>query len=316
MKGDCPNCKEKKRKKLAENADGVTWKCLLCGRHFFVRHLDLIPERKDLEETTGNGPVYLRYGRISELGDGSLAKEKQDEATLEFSKRVLEPKGYRDGGFWFDESVSGTIPFTERVGAGTLWRCARRGDCIVVSKLDRAFRKCLDALEMVQRCKESGIDLYILDIGLDTNSPVGHLVLTVLAGVAEMERSLISARIKEDSAARKRAGRPFNGHAPIGWVVARTAEGSVYKPDKMERAHCMVAMGLHGKGYTALEIATSLREEGVVGREGRPYSVSKVQNMIKAAKAGFPDPKEIYNDPEKEALRRKYYSQRRSSRRG
>ena len=86
----------------------------------------------------------------------------------------------------------------------TAWRqlradaARRRFDILMVWKLDRAFRSTLDALATLRELEHRGVGFASLtQPELDTTSPTGRLVFTILAAVAEMERSLIADRVKE-----------------------------------------------------------------------------------------------------------------------
>ena len=87
------------------------------------------------------------------------------------------------------------------------------GDVLVVTRLDRLARSTRDLLEIVDRVEAKGAKLKSLsDSWADTTTPTGKLVLTVLGGLAEFERSLIAERTAEGRvramAAGRKMGRP------------------------------------------------------------------------------------------------------------
>ena len=86
------------------------------------------------------------------------------------------------------------------------------GDALVILDLDRAFRSVIDALQVVGDLQARQIDLRIVNLQVDTATPGGMLVYTVLCAFAEFERRLLSQRTKEGLAAArkrgKRLGRP------------------------------------------------------------------------------------------------------------
>ncbi|MCB1471245.1 MAG: recombinase family protein [Rhizobiaceae bacterium] len=86
------------------------------------------------------------------------------------------------------------------------------GDKLVVWSLDRAFRCARDALNEAHALRERGVHFHIADLQLDTTTPHGKLIFTVMSGIAEFERDLLIKRTKEGiEAARargKRIGRP------------------------------------------------------------------------------------------------------------
>lgn len=79
-----------------------------------------------------------------------------------------------------------------------------RGDVLVVTRLDRVGRSTLDMLTFAERLKRSGIDLHILDLQIDTSTPGGELLFTVMSGLATMESRIRSERAKDGHAKRKR----------------------------------------------------------------------------------------------------------------
>lgn len=86
------------------------------------------------------------------------------------------------------------------------------GDGMVVWSLDRAYRSTVDAILEVEKLKDRGISLEILDMRIDTASPQGMLLYSVVACFAEFERRVLSERTKEGLAAARargtRLGRP------------------------------------------------------------------------------------------------------------
>lgn len=89
----------------------------------------------------------------------------------------------------------------------------RTGDTVVVKSLDRLGRSTLDILALVQQWADDGIGLTIIDDNAlsfpagGKLSPSQKMILTVMASVAEMERSLIKERQREGIALAKAAGK-------------------------------------------------------------------------------------------------------------
>ena len=64
----------------------------------------------------------------------------------------------------------------------------REGDTLVVTKLDRLARSTRHLNIIVDRLREKGSHLQVLELGIDTATPTGELVLTVIGGIAQFER--------------------------------------------------------------------------------------------------------------------------------
>ena len=84
------------------------------------------------------------------------------------------------------------------------------GDVLMVTRLDRLARSTRDLLDIVATIETSGAKLRsIADAWADTTTPTGKLILTVLGGLAEFERSLIRERTGEGRERARKAGTRF-----------------------------------------------------------------------------------------------------------
>ncbi|NYI28233.1 recombinase family protein [Sulfitobacter geojensis] len=82
------------------------------------------------------------------------------------------------------------------------------GDVLIITRLDRLARSTRDLLDIVHEIETKGAKLKALtDSWADTTTPTGKLILTVLGGLAEFERSLIAERTAEGRERARRAGR-------------------------------------------------------------------------------------------------------------
>lgn len=113
---------------------------------------------------------------------------------------------------WFsDEAVSGAIKAKDRGGFGHLLNYVREGDSLVVYAVDRLGRNTIDVLETVETLQEKGVAVFSICEGFDLSTPMGKAMLTMLAAMAELERSNIRERqmsgIKRAKAEGKALGR-------------------------------------------------------------------------------------------------------------
>lgn len=86
------------------------------------------------------------------------------------------------------------------------------GDTVVVHKLDRLGRSTIHLLSTVTAWRDRGIHFRSLSESLDTSSPHGRMIFTVMAAFAELEREMISERTRHALSVKKshgqRLGRP------------------------------------------------------------------------------------------------------------
>jgi len=97
----------------------------------------------------------------------------------------------------------------------------RQGDTLVVTKLDRLARSTKHLGEIVEAVRAKGVHLRVLDLGIDTGTATGELVLNLLGAVAQFERQMMLERQREGIAKAKAEGK-YKGRAPT--VRARAAE--------------------------------------------------------------------------------------------
>ena len=105
----------------------------------------------------------------------------------------------------------------------------REGDTFVVTKLDRLARSVANLIDIVRRVEAKQARLRILDMGLDTQSPTGRLMLNIIGSVGQFEREIMLERQREGIAKAKAEGK-YRGRKPtarakIGEVKALMAGG-------------------------------------------------------------------------------------------
>ena len=106
----------------------------------------------------------------------------------------------------FQETMSGAR--ADRPELAKALDSLSEGDTFVVTRLDRLARSTFDLLETVRKIEGRGAKLKSLaEAWADTTTPAGRLMLTILGGLAEFERSLIAERTGEGRERARREGR-------------------------------------------------------------------------------------------------------------
>src|SRR5512135_2090188 len=140
--------------------------------------------------------MLLGYARVSTF-DQTLALQ-QDALTQAGCERV------------FTDTVSGAR--TDRPGLDEVLDFARRGDTLVVWRLDRLGRSLKHLIETMTLLQERGIGFRSLQEQIDTTTSGGKLVFHVFGALAEFERDLIRERtvagLEAARARGRRGGRP------------------------------------------------------------------------------------------------------------
>ncbi|MBJ7596878.1 recombinase family protein [Candidatus Nephthysia bennettiae] len=153
----------------------------------------------------------LRVGLAARVS--TRDKNQDPEVQLVPMREYLARRGWDVGGEYVDYARA--ADFTRRQRWKQLLADARhrRVDLVAVWKLDRAWRSTIDCLNALKDWEARGIGfICVSQPELDTTTPIGRLLMTVLAAVAEFERDLIRERVLEglENARRKgaRLGRP------------------------------------------------------------------------------------------------------------
>lgn len=114
---------------------------------------------------------------------------------------------------WFIEKVSGKN-VTDRPKLNDMLDFVREGDVIFVHDFSRLARSTKDLLEIVERLTAKGVHLVSDKEALDTATPTGKLMLTMIGAIAEFERQNMLDRQAEGIAIAKREGR-YRGRKPV-----------------------------------------------------------------------------------------------------
>jgi DNA invertase Pin-like site-specific DNA recombinase len=80
------------------------------------------------------------------------------------------------------------------------------GDTLVVTRADRIARRTSQTLSIAERLKERDVNLVILDLGIDTRTPSGKMVLTIMGAVSEWDREQIKIKQKQGIASARQRG--------------------------------------------------------------------------------------------------------------
>lgn len=153
----------------------------------------------------------------------------------------------------FRDQVSGAK--AERPGLAKAMAHVRKGDVLVVWKLDRLGRSLPHLIEAVTELEERGAGLRSLTESIDTTTPGGRLIFHVFGALAQFERDLIRERTRAGLTAAAERGRK-GGRKPV------------VTTEKLERARSLIQQGLTVReaagrlriGKTALYAAMSKSE--------------------------------------------------------
>ncbi|PTM54858.1 recombinase family protein [Phreatobacter oligotrophus] len=168
-------------------------------------------------------------------------------AGLEAQRRDLERAGCTKV---FSEQLSSVDAKRPELARAIEW--AREGDVFVVTKPDRLARSTKDLLAILDTLQAKGVQVRILSMDLDTTTPTGRLMVTVLGAVAAFERDLMLERQREGIAKAKAEGK-YKGRKPSAALKADDAVRLV-KGEGLTVSAAAKALGIgRASVYRALE---------------------------------------------------------------
>lgn len=135
-------------------------------------------------------------------------------AGLEAQRRELAACGCEEV---FEEQVSSV---QRREGLEKALRFVRKGDTLVVTKLDRLARSVPDLVKIIDKLEEKGATLRILAMNLDTATPTGRLMLNLVGSIAQFEREIMLERQREGIAKAKAEGK-YKGRVATAQAKAK-----------------------------------------------------------------------------------------------
>jgi DNA invertase Pin-like site-specific DNA recombinase len=105
----------------------------------------------------------------------------------------------------YQEKASGAK--TERPELMRLLDSARKGDVVIVWKLDRLARSLRQLIDTTVLLNERGVELHSLTENINTTTPSGKLTFHLFASLAEFERDILRQRVNAGLKAARRRGR-------------------------------------------------------------------------------------------------------------
>ncbi len=213
--------------------------------------------------------MKIGYARVSSTGQNEAAQVD-----------ILNRHGVEE---LFVDKASGTSRDGRPALANAI-KFARRGDTIVVTRLDRLARSVLDLHTIARELQSKSVDLVVTEQNIDTTTPTGRLMFNMLGAIAEFETDLRRERqlegITKAKAEGRYLGRPVTveGEAIVAALAAGEKPAAVARRFKVARStvYRVAAQGqLSRRDRNDKEVPTLLMHE-----EGPLPWQSKRQNTV------------------------------------
>lgn len=219
--------------------------------------------------------LYVRVSTTEQAREG-VSLEAQEERLLAYCKLMgLDPVVLIR-----EEGVSGGKALTTRPGGHELADLIskKKAGHVIALKLDRLFRDAEDALHQTKAWDKAGITLHLVDMGgqsLNTSSAMGRMMLTMMAGFAEMERSLIAERTEQALQHKK---NHLEAYSPTPYGFDR--ERDTLKENSTEQATVKQIKAWRASDWSLRKIADALNHQGVPAKNGGRWYASTVKYIL------------------------------------
>lgn len=209
--------------------------------------------------------VYARVSSEDQAERGTI------ENQIEFATKYCDLHQLEIVEWYKDDGVTGTIPLEQRPEGKRLLGDAKAGkfELLLIYRLDRLGRAARIILNAVYDLEQYGVKIRSMTEPFDTGDPNGRFLLTVLAGVADLERETILERMWYGANRAARAGKWLGGIVPYGYRV--NEEGyleiceaplpgiDMTEADVVRLIYHLVA----NQGYSTIKVADYLNALGI-----------------------------------------------------
>lgn len=221
--------------------------------------------------------MYVRVStdRQAEEGFGLRVQEQQ-------CRRWAKANGHRIAVVFRDEGVSGSNGVEDRVGLGPALEAIRAGKAegMVVARLDRLARALTVQEAILAKVWSFGGALFAADQGEilrdDPDDPM-RTAMRQMAGVfAQLDRGLISKRLRDGRKVKAEGGGYAGGRPPLGC----RAEGGALVVDPDESRTVERIKGLRQQGLSLRSIASTLTDEGYTPKKSKRWHPESIKRVL------------------------------------
>ena len=239
--------------------------------------------------------IYARVSTDEQADRGTIGSQ------IEFAHRYCDLNGIHIVKIYQDDGITGTLPLQDRPAGSALIRDARKHmfNTVLVYKLDRLGRSTRVILNAVYDLENADVQTKSMTEPFDTSDASGRFLLTILAGVADLDRSNILERMWLGANRAAKEGIWLGGIVPFGYIKNKDKyleiNNEPMKNSDMSEADVVRLIydmcGNEGKStieisehLNALHIPTAYVAHGITGKRHKHVSgnwlAGRIRNMI------------------------------------
>ena len=218
----------------------------------------------------------IGYARVS------TEQQVKEGLSLDAQKKSIEDwcefNGYELIGVFVDKGISGKS-MKNRPNLEMALKLIKKDMAFVTYSLTRLSRSTKDLLEISDCLAKKQADLVLLSERIDTSTPSGKVVFTILGAIGEFERNVTCERTRHVKQYNKKLGRYNGGHIPYGYMLA---EDNSLIELKHEQEMLKIVKESYACDMNLTEISKILALEGYFNRLNKPFNPNQIKRILQA----------------------------------
>ncbi|MFC7411634.1 recombinase family protein [Hydrogenophaga atypica] len=214
---------------------------------------------------------YIRVSTEKQANEG-VSLEAQEAKIVTWCKA----NGYELVKVYVDAGISGKRMDTRKELLAAL-AFLKKGMALVSYSLSRLARSTKHLIEISELVSKKKGDLVSLTEKIDTTTPMGEMMFTLMAGMAQLERRMISDRTSTALQHKKRSGLKYTNQTPYGFEAI---EGRLVEV-KQEAEIVAEIQAARSSGSTLQAIANNLNGRGIPTKTGKTWAPATIHLLLK-----------------------------------
>ena len=220
--------------------------------------------------------VYIRYSSENQR-DGYSVEYQLDEC-----KKYIDEHGFSFEKAYIDEAVSGKST-NNREAFFSLLSDVKNGlyDVVIVYKYSRFARNLMEATLYRQQIEKNGAKLISAMERIDDSTPEGRMMRNIIMTMDEYYSDNLSTFVQSSMYTAAKSGKYLGGILPYGFSVNENGE---FIENKAEADIVRRVFELRAAGAMPADILRIFRDEGIRGRNGKPFTQQLLNKIVRSEK--------------------------------
>ena len=232
---------------------------------------------KDNSETSKGLVIYARISKAKTSNSKELSLDNQ----IALGEKWAKSNGFKVIGI-FKEIASAKKTSTRPLFIEAVNLVKKQKATLFLYQLSRGFRSTINSIEVSEEINRAGGNLVSYSEDINSLTPSGKLMFTMISAMAQFEREIIGLRTKDALAHKKATGAKLGGTVPYGFRLIK----STGKLGKIKKEQTVISRLLYWReeGWSYRRIAEMLESENIPTKTGKEWYANTVRKIVLEAK--------------------------------